>query len=322
GLIRAILLRLVTPERTRAIVPMAELRELSREVGEVQRLVDQMVDARLLVVQVLEGGKGSTVEIVHESLVQGWPTLRRWLDENQDDAALVDQLRQASRQWHGKDQDSGLLWRGDMADEAKKFRKRYKGSLTDVERGFLDAVVELEISAARKKRRGIIAGFIVLSGIVVAAMIMAVVFQRKNAEATRLKGVAESERVVAEQRLSQIQKKEAERLAEMQAKLKVLSEKQVVDVKLDATTEDLKQTLAQLQVLYGESQDNLKAAEVAKARAEKEENAAKTARNDALVAKEDAVKAKTETEQLLKRERERVEQMKKQLGTATIDVLK
>ncbi|MBA2541101.1 MAG: serine/threonine protein kinase, partial [Deltaproteobacteria bacterium] len=38
GLIRAILLRLVTPERTRAIVPMAELRELSREVGEVQRL--------------------------------------------------------------------------------------------------------------------------------------------------------------------------------------------------------------------------------------------------------------------------------------------
>src|SRR5256885_14866583 len=47
-LIRALLLRLVTAERTRAIVPLAELRELSREVGEVQRLIDQMVDARLL----------------------------------------------------------------------------------------------------------------------------------------------------------------------------------------------------------------------------------------------------------------------------------
>ena len=103
ALVRAILLRLVTPERTRAIVPIAELRELSREVGEVQRLVDQMVDARLLVVQTLEGGKGSTVEIVHESLVHGWPTLRRWLDENQDDAALVDQLRTAARQWHGEE---------------------------------------------------------------------------------------------------------------------------------------------------------------------------------------------------------------------------
>ena len=98
-LVRAILLRLVSPERTRAIVPIEELRELSREVGEVQRLVDQMVDARLLVVQTLEGGKGSTVEIVHESLIHGWPTLRRWLDETQEDAALVDQLRTAARQW-------------------------------------------------------------------------------------------------------------------------------------------------------------------------------------------------------------------------------
>ena len=116
-------------------MPIDELRELSREVGEVQRLIDQMVDARLLVVQTLEGGKGSTVEIVHESLVQGWPTLRRWLDENQDDAALVDQLRIAARQWQQKGLDAGLLWRGDTADEAKRFRMRYKGPLSDVERG-------------------------------------------------------------------------------------------------------------------------------------------------------------------------------------------
>ena len=67
ALVRAVLLRLVTPDRTRAIVPLDELRELSREHGEVQRLVDQMVDARLLVVQTMEGGKGSTVEIRTDS---------------------------------------------------------------------------------------------------------------------------------------------------------------------------------------------------------------------------------------------------------------
>src|SRR6185436_17276362 len=147
GLVRSLLLRLVTAERTRAVVPIAELRELSREVGEIQRLIDHMVDARLLVVQTLEGGKGSTVEIIHESLVQGWPTLRRWLDENQDDAALVDQLRTAARQWAQKGQDAGLLWRGDTADEAKKFRKRYTGPLCAIARGFLDAVVNAEIAA-------------------------------------------------------------------------------------------------------------------------------------------------------------------------------
>ena len=149
ALSRAILLRLVTPERTRAIVPLDELRELSREVGEVQRLVDQMVEARLLVVQTLEGGKGATVEIVHESLIHNWPTLRRWLDENQDDAAFVDQLRTAARQWNAKGRTPDLLWRGDTADEAKKFRKRYKGPLSDVERAFLDEVIALRAARSR-----------------------------------------------------------------------------------------------------------------------------------------------------------------------------
>ena len=30
---------------------------------------------------------------MHESLLQSWPHLRRWLDENQDDAAFLEQLR-------------------------------------------------------------------------------------------------------------------------------------------------------------------------------------------------------------------------------------
>ncbi|HEX2689653.1 MAG TPA: protein kinase, partial [Kofleriaceae bacterium] len=162
-LVRALLLRLVTPERTRAIVPVAELRELSREAGLVQRLIDQMVDARLLVVQTLEGGKGSTAEIIHESLIQGWPTLRRWLDENQDDAELVEQLRVAAHQWHHKGYDTGLLWRGAAADEANKLRARYKGPLSDIERGFLDAVIGHATAQARRRRAAIVGGFIALS---------------------------------------------------------------------------------------------------------------------------------------------------------------
>ena len=144
----------------------------------------------------------------------------------------------------------------------------------------------------------------------------------QNSENQRLKGVAETKTQEAEQRLAEIQKKEAERLAEVQAKLKALSDKKVVDVKLDATTEDLKKTLEQLQVLYGESQDNLKAAEVAKAKAEKEENAAKAARNEALAAKEEAVTEKNKAEALAAERAKRIEAMTKQLGTTSIDVLK
>jgi eukaryotic-like serine/threonine-protein kinase len=102
-LVREILLRLVTAERTRAIVPLAELYELSREAAEVQWMIERLVDARLLVVQTLEGGAGVTVELVHESLVHGWPALRRWFDEHHDehkgDPALVDRPRPEPRRW-------------------------------------------------------------------------------------------------------------------------------------------------------------------------------------------------------------------------------
>src|SRR6185503_7387223 len=198
ALVRAILLRLVSPERTRAIVPMEELRELSREVGEVQRLVDQMVDARLLVVQKIDGGKGSTVEIVHESLITNWPALRRWLDETQEDAVLVDALRTAARQWNAKGRSPDLLWRGDTADEAKKFRKRYKGPLSDIEKAFLDEIINYEVGLQRRRRAAVIGGFIGLGALVVAAMVALVVIQKSRTEAKRQAAIATQAQQAAE----------------------------------------------------------------------------------------------------------------------------
>jgi serine/threonine protein kinase len=96
--VRAIFHRLVTPERTRAIVDASELRDISPDVD---RLIAHLVSARLLVVQTRGEGAGA-VELVHESLIKSWPTLQRWLDENHDDAAYLAQLRAASKQWDTK----------------------------------------------------------------------------------------------------------------------------------------------------------------------------------------------------------------------------
>ena len=137
-----LLLRLVTPERTRAIVAD---RRAARAVARARRgaqLVDQLVEARLLVVQTGDGGSGATVEIVHESLIHGWPTLRRWLDESQDDSPFLEQLRNAARQWQAKGRDPGLLWRGEMVDEAARFSRRYRGELGRQQRDFLKAVFD------------------------------------------------------------------------------------------------------------------------------------------------------------------------------------
>jgi hypothetical protein len=321
-LLRAVLLRLVTPERTRAIVPIDELRELSREIDEVQGLVDHMVDARLLVVQTLEGGKGSTVEIVHESLIANWPTLRRWLDETQEDAALVDQLRVAARQWHAKGRSPDLLWRGDTADEATKFRRRYKGALSETERSFLDEVMRYELALQRRRRTAVVGGFIGLGVIVIAAMIALVVIQRKGAEAKREAHRADEQRAIAQDSereaktaLEAAQQKERERQQAENDKRKVEAEKHVVETQLGTAEEDLRKKNAELEA---ERDQATKAA----TQALDAEKKAVSAKLDADAAKNEALTQKTRAEKLLEHEIERRKKLEERIGSPIVDELK
>ncbi|HSN29574.1 MAG TPA: protein kinase [Kofleriaceae bacterium] len=322
ALVRSVLLRLVSPERTRAIVPMDELRELSREVGEVQLLVDQMVDARLLVVQTLEGGKGSTVEIVHESLIINWPTLRRWLDETQEDAALVDQLRTAARQWNAKGRSPDLLWRGETADEATKFKKRYKGPLSDVERAFLDEVISYEGAVQRRRRIATIAGFTGLTILMIAAMVTAVVIQRRGQEAKHNAEIAMQARKEAEDNLSALQKKEKERELAEAEKAKVEAAKQVVDVKLDQSQVDLAKTNEELKAALEESKLNEERAKDQRRIAEENARRAEKAQGEAEAAKDEILIQKGTVEALLKQEQERVRRLQSTIGSPIVDDLK
>jgi hypothetical protein len=322
GLIRAVLLRLVSPERTRAIVPLDELRDLSREVGEVQRLIDQMVDARLLVVQTLEGGKGSTVEIVHESLIQNWPTLRRWLEETQDDAAIIDQLRTASRQWHAKGRSPDLLWRGDTAEEAKKFRRRYKGPLSDIETAFLDEIIQYESAVARRKRVAVVGAFIGMAILVVAALVALVVIQKSRTEAKKQAQIAEQKtaealrsKQEADDNLAAMKQKEKERQAAEAAK-------QVVDVKLGAAEEDLKQKNAALELALAEAKENEAQAKQAEDRAKAAQKAAEKAQGEAVAAKDEVLFEKAKVEALWRQEQERVRRLQEKIGSPIVDDLK
>jgi hypothetical protein len=80
---RSLLLRLVTPERTRAIVTRSELLASARDPAEATRVLDRLVTARLLTA--LEDAAGeSTVEILHEALIAHWSRLGQWLSEDED----------------------------------------------------------------------------------------------------------------------------------------------------------------------------------------------------------------------------------------------
>jgi len=219
--VRAIFQRLVTPERTRAIVDTAELRDISPDVP---RLVADLVEARLLVVQTRAAG---AVELVHESLITSWPTLRRWLDENQDDAAYVAQLRAAAKQWDGKARAPGLLWRGEALDEARLWRSRYHGELAPREKDFLDAAIALATRATQIRRAAALATIAVLLAVIAGGSYALVQIdkhkqaaQREAVAAQKAQHDAEEQRALAEQKQKDAQEAlAAEHAAQAAAKL-------------------------------------------------------------------------------------------------------
>ena len=190
SLCRAIFLRLVTPERTRAIVDMRELAELAEDAAAVEAVVRELCDARLLLLDT-DGEPGSAkVELVHESLLERWPTLARWLGENAEDALFLARLRAAASQWRASGEPSGLLWRDRAAEEARVFHERHQGDRAEArenllgksEQRYLEAVLTLA-DRARRQRKLLLAGaFVFVSAVAVVVFFLAM---RAGAQARR-----------------------------------------------------------------------------------------------------------------------------------------
>ncbi|NVJ28099.1 protein kinase [Myxococcus sp. AM011] len=315
ALARAIFLRLVTSEKTRAIVSLEELRELTRDADELQRLIDSLVQARLLVIQTGTKATGASVELVHESLISGWPTLRRWLEEGQEDSAFLEQLRNAARQWQAKARDSGLLWRGEMADEARRFQRRYRGELPVLQRAFLEAVSAQATRSARMKRAfvvGVVTLVTVLFASAAVALVVireaqqeaeqqAIIALRAEAAARNAEFLAKRSAAEAEERLAEVQAKE---LARQEAQLQV----DAANLRIESTHDELVK----------------KNTELSKAvlRARWAQYRANEALRQAEHSAQQARQARAEAERLLQREQERTLRIESTLGSSFIETLK
>ena len=240
---RTLFQRLVTPERTRAIVETAELRDISPDIP---RLVADLTEARLLTVHTRSAG---AVELVHESLITSWPTLRRWLDENQDDAAYLAQVRAAAKQWDARGRAPGLLWRGEALDEARVWRSRYTGELPPREKDFLDAATQLATRATRIRRAAALATIAVLLAVIAGGAYALVqiqhnkqLAQREAAAAQKAQHDAEAQRTLAEQREQEAKQALAQEQAAQAAERLAREQK---DAAVTAQTQAEKQAAAQ-----------------------------------------------------------------------------
>ena len=161
ALLRAIMTRLVTAEGTRAVVDHSELLGLSSDHAEVERILDQLARARLILLHT-DPNQGSTVEIVHEVLITEWPTLTRWLEEGQALRGFMQELRQATKQWVARGKPNDLVWRGATAQEAIATQKRHVLDLSTAEKDFLSAAAKLIAKERRGKIRALAAVVFVL----------------------------------------------------------------------------------------------------------------------------------------------------------------
>jgi eukaryotic-like serine/threonine-protein kinase len=324
ALVRALFLRLITPERTRAIVPVSELYELSQDHAELHRVVDRLVRSRLLVGQTAASEAGGTtavgtVEIVHESLIGSWPLLRRWLDETQEDAAFLEQLRNTAKQWQARGYPQGLLWRGEAMQEAKLWHSRYRGELPELQRAYLAAVFSLSARGVRRKRMVVAGAIGLLSALVVAAGVALVMIRDAQQEAT-----AQASRVQDQLVLTQ----EAERAAQAERARAVEASKQLEsqNASLLAAMEAATRARAQAEAARTQAETARAEAEAASKRAERakrrerrsrrrateEAVRAKVAAERAEVAAEQAQVASDKLEELLAAERKRVQDLEAQ----------
>jgi serine/threonine protein kinase len=303
---------LVTPERTRAIVELTELQQLSPDRGEISRLIDLLVAARLLVVQ-MRGDTGGTVELVHESLIDRWPMLRRWLDEDQEDAAFLLDLSAAAKQWEAKGRPAGLLWRGDAAEEARRWYTAHLRVLPTRDQAFIEAVLALGKRSRRMKRIALASAFSVLAAFGIGASIAYV--RVKDAEGTAREQASLAQRKTDEvtTALNKILEVERKRkAAESEAKLaeadraKAEADRAKAEAAERAKSVDLALSREQLVAKNAELETSVKDAKAAKDRAE-------TASKKAEAAAAEEKRAKDELKVLLEAERGRVKKLQDEM---------
>ena len=190
---RALLLQLVTAERTRRVVSREQV--LEGRGAEAEDVLQQLTASRLITVRRTKGNgqAGAQLELAHEALIDAWTQLARWLDEGREDLRFIAETLQSAEMWEQRGRRAEELWQGDALAEAMRARQRCRADLPALVSQFLEAACEQQAGVARRKRLIYIAA---ISALAIVAVVLAV--QKREADHQRLE--AELQRTRAETR--------------------------------------------------------------------------------------------------------------------------
>lgn len=114
-LARSILVHLVYVTQTGADVKIRRtLPQLLAFAGDdpaaAQQVVDQFIAARVLVAD------ADSVELIHDAVIEAWPRLKTWIQEDRSYSALRQQVEEDAARWEQANRDSNLLYQRGRLD--------------------------------------------------------------------------------------------------------------------------------------------------------------------------------------------------------------
>src|SRR5581483_6198436 len=120
---RAVLLRLVEAGSGDTAVTARRADRAEFGPGHI-RVLERLAAARLVTVD------ERTVRVAHEALLEAWPRLAGWVEEDLDGVRVHRQLTHAAAVWRSLDRDHGGLYRGLALSRAAAWADAHPDGLT------------------------------------------------------------------------------------------------------------------------------------------------------------------------------------------------
>ena len=195
-LTRQLLLRMVTPDRTRKVLTRDQL--LGGLPAGAVYVLDRLVEARLVASRKGRHREDAELELAHESLIQRWQQLRRWIAESHEDLHFLSEVGQAADLWERRGRPDEEVWRGKALHDAVGRTRRQSKALPPVVEQFLDAGEDQHQRRRRRRRWLLVAGVSVLAVLVLVEALVAVAYRQRKQQAEQARSRADRARVQAE----------------------------------------------------------------------------------------------------------------------------
>ena len=161
--VKRILLRMVRPTEGLEVTSNRIQRKTLYQTGEARDRVDRVLD-KLIQVRLVRLTEGDTpddaqVEVAHEALVRNWPRLVNWLEDERVNMRQRLRLTVVAEQWKAHGKDRSALLRGKLLKEARSYQ-----DLDELETEFVQHCIRVE-----QKRRffsfSVLVAFLSLTGL-------------------------------------------------------------------------------------------------------------------------------------------------------------